>query len=83
MFRFLHYFASDSLYSIFALFFGISLAMLSCYINWTLSILNKTLKNIPEASLIMVNVKKVYTFFASMEQLPGITLIFKVLGMMA
>jgi hypothetical protein len=29
----LHYFASNSLYSTFALFFGINLATLSCYIN--------------------------------------------------
>jgi hypothetical protein len=28
---------------------------LSCYINWTLNVLNKALKNISEALLIIVN----------------------------
>jgi hypothetical protein len=51
----LHYFASDSLYSTFVLFFRISFATLSCYINWTLSVLNKALRNIPEVLLTMVN----------------------------
>jgi hypothetical protein len=52
---YLYYFASNSLYSTFVLFFGINLATLSRYINWTLSVLNKALRNIPEVLLIMVN----------------------------
>jgi hypothetical protein len=51
----LYYFASDLLYSTFILFSGISLATLSHYINWTLSVLNKALKNISKALLTMVN----------------------------
>jgi hypothetical protein len=42
----LHYFASDSLYSTFALFFGINLATLSRYINWTLSVITCFSKSI-------------------------------------
>jgi hypothetical protein len=52
---YLYYFVSDLLYSIFTLFFGISLATLSCYINWTLNVLNKALRNISKVLLIIVN----------------------------